>query len=215
MKDRRPRIIIADDHFLIADLCKRLLEAEFNVVGVATDGRTLVSAVAELKPDVIVVDISMPILNGLDAGDKAKEMAPALKVIYLTMNPDIRLAAEAFRRGASGYLLKTCAPAELVKAIREVLQGKTYVCSSLHRDELRYHYWSQSRPPASDMPLTNREREVLQLIAEGKVMKEIGEILGVTPRTVAFHKYKMMERLGASCNADLIRYALKESMVSG
>lgn len=212
MQDHRPRIVIADDHLLIADLCKRLLEPEFNVVGVATDGRALVSDVAALKPDVIVVDISMPVLNGLEAGDRARKISPAIKVIYLTMNPDVRFAAEAFRRGANGYLLKTCAPAELVDAVREVVRGRIYVCSTMHRDDLHYHYWSGNKP-ASDLPLTDRQKEVLQLIAEGKVMKEIGEILGVTPRTVAFHKYKMMEMLGASCNADLIRYALKENIV--
>ena len=121
----RSRILIADDHTLVAELCKRLLETEFDVVGAVSNGRALVRAAAELKPDVVVLDVAMPILNGLDAGRQLKEMLPAIKLVYLTMNPDPEVAAEAFARGAHGYLLKTCAAAEMVQAVREVLRGKT------------------------------------------------------------------------------------------
>src|ERR1700691_956985 len=127
----RPRILIADDHNLVAELCKKLLETEFDVVGTVSNGRALVRAAGELKPDVIVVDVAMPILNGLDAGRQVKEVLPAVKLVFLTMNPDVEVAAEAFRRGASGYLLKTCAAAELVVAVREVLRGKTYMSPAL------------------------------------------------------------------------------------
>src|SRR5450755_275366 len=130
----RARILIADDHNLVAELCKQLLETDFDVVGVVGDGRALVRAASELRPDVIVLDIAMPILNGLDAGHQVKKILPAVKLVYLTMNPDAEVAAEAFARGASGYLLKTCAAVEMVKAIREVLRGKTYMSSALSRD---------------------------------------------------------------------------------
>src|SRR5580700_4672218 len=196
--NHRSRILIADDHTLVAELCKRLLETEFDVVGVVSDGRALVRAARELKPDVIVVDVAMPILNGLDAGRQVKEMLPAVNVVYLTMNPDIEVAAEAFRRGASGYLLKTCAAAEMVLAVREILRGKSYMSPALFREDER---------------LTERQREVLQLLAEGKVMKEVGDILHMTTRTVAYHKYRMMEVLGAKSNAELVKYAVKNHIV--
>jgi DNA-binding NarL/FixJ family response regulator len=210
----RPRILIADDHTLVAELCRRLLESEFEVVGTVSDGRAMVRAVAELKPDVIVVDVAMPILNGLDASAQAKEIAPRIKVIFLTMNPDTKLAAEAFRRGASGYLLKTCAFSEMVTAIREVLRGKSYVSRTLCKDDVNYFLQNGDKPLEQDERLTDRQREVLQLLAEGKVMKEIGDILNMTPRTVAFHKYRIMDALGATCNAELVRYAVRNHMIS-
>jgi DNA-binding NarL/FixJ family response regulator len=167
----------------VAELCKRLLETEFDVVGVVSDGRALVRAASELKPDVIVVDVAMPILNGLDAGGRVKEMLPAVKLLYLTMNPDADVAAEAFRRGASGYLLKTCAAAEMVTAVREVLRGKTYMSSALPRDTVNFLRWQDKKLVNEDERLTKRQREVLQLLAEGKVMKEVGDILNMTTRT--------------------------------
>src|SRR5271169_4408693 len=139
----RSRILIADDHNLVAELCKRLLESEFDVVGVVSDGRAMVRAGCELKPDVIVVDVAMPILNGLDAGRQVKQMLPAVKLVYLTMNTDPEVAAEAFGRGASGYLLKTCAAAEIVLAVREVLRSKTYLCKALSRDTIDFLRWER------------------------------------------------------------------------
>src|SRR5271169_1848643 len=210
----RSRILIADDHNLVAELCKRLLETEFDVVGVVSDGRALVCSAIELKPDVIVLDIAMPILNGLDAGQKVKEMLPTVKLVYLTMNPDVQVAAEAFARGASGYLLKTCAASEMVLAVREVLRGKSYLSQALSRDTVNFLRRQDKQLVNEDERLTRRQREVLQLLAEGKVMKEVGDILNMTPRTVAYHKYRMMEVLGAKSNAELVKYALRNHMVA-
>jgi DNA-binding NarL/FixJ family response regulator len=210
----RPRILIADDHNLVAELCKRLLETEFDVVGVVGDGRGLLRAAAQLKPDVIVVDVAMPILNGLDAGQQAKEMLPAVKLVYLTMNSDVEVAAEAFERGASGYLLKTCAAAEMVVAVREVLRGKTYISQGLSRDAIDCLRWQNKRLVQEEERLTDRQREVLQLLAEGKVMKEVGGILNMTTRTVAYHKYRMMEVLGAKSSAELVKYAVRNHIVA-
>jgi DNA-binding NarL/FixJ family response regulator len=210
----RPRILIADDHNLVAELCKTLLETEFNVVGTVSNGRALVRAAAELKPDVIVVDVAMPVLNGLDAGRQVKEALPAVKVIYLTMNPDVDLAAEAFRRGANGYLLKTCAAAELVLGVREVLRGKSYMSPALPRDTINFLRNQHKTMVNEDERLTQRQREVLQLLAEGKVMKEVSDILHMSTRTVAYHKYRMMEVLGARSNAELVKYAIKYHIVA-
>jgi DNA-binding NarL/FixJ family response regulator len=214
MPSNRPRILIADDHTLLADLCRKLLETEFDVVGTVSNGRAMVRAAAELKPDVIVVDIAMPVLNGLDAGQQVKEVLPAVKLVFLTMSSDIEIAAEAFRRGASGYLVKTCAASELVTAVREVLGGKSYMSRTLSREEIDYLRQKEGKLVEEDERLTQRQREVLQLLAEGKVMKEIGGILNMTTRTVAFHKYRMMETLGARSNAELVRYAVRNHMVS-
>lgn len=212
--NHRSRILIADDHTLVAELCKKLLETEFDVVGVVSDGRALVRAARELKPDVIVVDVAMPILNGLDAGRQVKEMLPAVSVVYLTMNPDVEVAAEAFRRGASGYLLKTCAAAEMVVAVRDVLRGKSYMSPALSRDTINFLRRQNKELVREDERLTERQREVLQLLAEGKVMKEVGDILHMTTRTVAYHKYRMMEVLGAKSNAELVKYAVKNHIVA-
>ena len=210
----RSTILIADDHLMLAELCKSLLESEFKVVGIVHNGQQLVHAAAELKPDVIVVDIAMPILNGLDAGQRAKEMVPDVKLVYLTMNSDPELAAEALLRGASGYLLKTCAASELVVAVRTVLRGKSYMCSALSKDSVNSLIWERKRTAARDEKLTPRQCEVLQLLAEGRVMKEVGDILNMSTRTVAFHKYRIMDALGAKSNAELVRYAVKSHMVS-
>jgi DNA-binding NarL/FixJ family response regulator len=214
MPTSRSRILIADDHTLVADLCRNLLESEFEIVGTVSNGRAMVRAAIELEPDVVVVDIAMPVLNGLDAGQQVKELFPAVKLIFLTMNTDIELAAEAFRRGASGYLLKTCAAKEMLTAVREVLQGRSYMSRTICRDEVNYLRRKEKKLIEEDERLTERQREVLQLLAEGKVMKEIGGILNMTPRTVAFHKYRMMEALGARSNAELVRYAVRHHIVS-
>jgi len=210
----RSRILIADDHNLVAELCKHLLETDFDVVGVVGDGRALVSAASELKPDVIVLDIAMPILNGLDAGRQVKKILPDVKLIYLTMNPDAEVAAEAFACGASGYLLKTCAAAEMVLAVMQVLHGKTYLSEALSHgtiDPLRWHHKELAKERGR---LTDRQREVLQLLAEGKSMKEVGGVLHMTTRTVAFHKYQVMKELGARSGTELVKYALRNHMVA-
>jgi DNA-binding NarL/FixJ family response regulator len=210
---RRPRILIADDHTFVAEACVKLLEPEFEVVGIVANGQALLEEVSRLKPDIIVLDVGMPLLNGLEAGKRIKKLLRTVRIVYLTMNPDIGIAAEAFRFGASGYLLKMSAAAELVTAIREVLKGKLYVSPLVTKDvegfflETRVSDMGQER-------LTSRQREVLQLLAEGRSMKEVAYILKLTPRTVAFHKYKIMERLRLRTNADLVQYAIREHIIS-
>ena len=214
MLSNRSRILIADDHNLVAELCKRLLEPEFQVVGTVSNGRDLVRAAAELKPDVIVVDVAMPVLNGLDAGKQVKEALHAVKLVYLTMNTDPELALEAFDRGASGFLLKTCAASEMVLAVREVLRGKTYVSPTL-KERVAYLRWERKKMIVEEADrLTERQREILQLLAEGKVMKEIAYTLNLATRTVAFHKYRIMDVLGTKSNAELVRYAVRNHLVA-
>ena len=208
----RRRVILADDHTLLLEAFEKLLEPDYMVVGAVSDGRALLSAAAELMPDVIVLDIAMPLLNGLDAARKLKKTMPKVKLIFLTMNEDPNVASEAFRAGASGYLLKTSASSELSKAIKEALCGRSYVTPAITQGMVE----SFIRQPADDRDnpqLTPRQREVLQLLAEGRSMKEAAKILNVTPRTVAFHKYRMMEQLNLKNNADLIRFALREYIV--
>ena len=210
----RPRILIADDHTFVAQSVERLLETVFDVVGIVKDGRAMIRAAADLKPDLILIDVGMPVMNGLDAGRRVKEISPAIKLVYLTMNPDPELAVEAFRRGASGYLLKTTAASELVTVIRQVLRGESYV-SPILKDDANLLRWQQ-RPMVVDEGerLTARQREVLQLLAKGKRMKEIGILLKMSTRTVAFHKYRMMAALGIDSNAELLRYALRNDIVA-
>jgi len=209
----RPRILIADDHTFITDACVSLLEREFEVVGTVADGQALLAAASTLKPDIVVLDVGMPVLNGLEAGKRIKQLMRGVKLVYLTMNTDLGVAAEAFRGGASGYLLKTSAAAELVTAIREVLKGKQYVSPLVTSDvdgfflEIRVSHMGQEK-------LTNRQREVLQLLAEGRSMKEVAYALKLTPRTVAFHKYKIMERLRLKTNAELVQYAIREHFIT-
>jgi DNA-binding NarL/FixJ family response regulator len=205
--------LIADDHTLVAEACVKLLEPEFDVIGTFADGQALLAAVPELKPDVIVLDVGMPLMNGLEAGKRIKKLLRAVRIVYLTMNTDVGIAAEAFRGGASGYLLKSSAAAELVTAVRDVLKGKQYVSPLVAHDveafflEARISHMGQEK-------LTNRQREVLQLLAEGRSMKEVAYILKLTPRTVAFHKYKIMERLRVRTNSELVQYAIREHIIS-
>lgn len=209
----RPRVLVADDHTFVSDACVKLLEKEFDVVGTVRDGQALLAAVPELRPDVIVLDIGMPLLNGLEAGKRIKKMVRAVRLVYLTMNTDLGVAAEAFRNGASGYLLKTSAGAELVVAVREVLRGNKYV-SPLVTNDVESFFLETRVSHMGQEELTNRQREVLQLLAEGRSMKEAAYTLKVTPRTVAFHKYKMMERLRLHTNAELVQYAIREHVIS-
>jgi DNA-binding NarL/FixJ family response regulator len=211
---RGPRVLIADDHSLIAELCRSLLlEQGFDVVGIVSDGHALVHSAAELLPDVVLVDIHMPHMNGLDAAEQIKKERPAVKVLFLTVDSDPELVAEAFRRGGSGYLLKTCAVADLVTAVGQVLRGYTYLYRSLPKEEIEFlRRRGRERPEGAD--LTIREREILQLLAEGKAMKEVGAILNITTRTVAFHKYRMMERLAVRTSADLVRYAIRNHLLA-
>lgn len=204
----RPRILLADDHAIMLDAFKALLEPEFDVVGMVTDGRALLTEFARLNPDVVLVDISMPLLNGLDAGRQLKAQRRSVKLIYLTMNPNPDLAGEALRLGASGYVLKSSAASELTQAIREALRGRSYITPLIARDVVGSLIERREGPE-----LTTRQREVLQLLAEGRSMKEVGNILNVAPRTVAFHKYKMMEQLRLKTSAELVQFAVKQGVV--
>jgi len=209
-----PKIIIADDHTLVAEACRKLLEQDYDVVATVSDGRALVRAVAELRPHLVIVDVAMPILNGLDAGQQAKELIPSVKLIFLTMNHDADLAAEAFRRGASGYLVKTCAASELVVAVREVLRGKSYLSPMIAKDTVDFLLRQDKKMVDESDRLTERQREVLQLLAEGKCMKDVASVLNVTTRTVAFHKYRIMEVLNIKTNAALIQYAIRNHLIA-
>ena len=211
----RTRIVLADDHTMVAEACRKLLEPEFEVVGIVADGRALMRAAADLRPDVIIADIAMPQLNGLDAGEQIKQNTPSVKLVFLTMNQDRELAAEAFRRGASGYLLKTSAASELVIAVREALRGGRYLSPVISKEDVRQ--FVRRHPGAIDKEalLTPRQREVLQLLAEGRPMKEVGSVLSLSTRTVAFHKYRIMAILGLKSNAELVQYAIRHSIISG
>jgi DNA-binding NarL/FixJ family response regulator len=209
----RPKILLADDHVLVAQALEHLLQAEFDVVGTVSDGRALLKGAGELSPDVVVVDIGMPLLNGLDAAEQLKALHPDIKVIFLTQNREPRFAVEAFRRQASGYLLKDSAASELTTAIREALRGRSYVSPSITRGMVD----EASDSPAAPITLRNlsgREREVLQLLAEGKSMKEVAALLDISPRTVEFHKYRIMELLRVKTNAELVQHAIKLGLIA-
>ena len=209
---KRPRIILADDHTLVLDALKNLLEPEFEVVGTFADGLALIDSAPKLNPNVIVLDIGMPTMNGLNAGQRLKQMMPAVKLIYMTMNQDPDMAGEAFRLGASAYLLKNSAGAELLRAIREVVRGGVYVTPLMTKDMVGSFIQNLKRRKSSNH-LTLRQKEVLQLLAEGRSMKEAAFILNVSPRTVAFHKYTMMDHLSIKSSAELIEYAMRRSLV--
>lgn len=207
----KPRVLLADDHALVLGAFEKLLADECEIVGQVGDGRALVAAAQTVKPDVVVLDISMPQLNGLEAGRQIKQKLRGVKLVYLTMNEDPDLAAEAFRAGASGYLLKGSAASELTTAIREVMQGRSYITPLVAEGLVEALQHGSERKPAED--LTPRQREVLQLLAEGRSMKEVAAVLNLTPRTVAFHKYQMMEQLKVKSTAELIQYAVKHHIV--
>jgi DNA-binding NarL/FixJ family response regulator len=205
----RPRILLADDHQMLLDAFKVMLEPEFDVVGAVTNGRALLEEFARLVPDVVVVDVAMPLLNGLDAGRQIKAQRRSVKLIFLTMNPDPDLAGEAFRLGASGYVLKLSAARELKQAIQEALSGRSYLTPLITKDVVGKLIDRRTRM----RELTGRQREVLQLLAEGKSMKEAAAILDLTPRTVAFHKYRMMEQLHLKTTAELVKFAVRRGIV--
>jgi DNA-binding NarL/FixJ family response regulator len=208
----KARILLADDHTLVAEAFKRLLEPEFEVVGTVGDGRALLREAPELRPDVVLVDLNMPLLNGLDASEQLKQLLPRTKIIVLTMNEDAEIAHETLHRWASGYLLKKSAGSELLKAVREVLNGAKYVTPALE-NQLAELISSDSRSDTA-RALTPRQREVLQLLAEGHTMKEAAAILNVATRTVAFHKYRIMQEFGLENNSDLLRLAIRQRLVN-
>lgn len=209
----RPRILLADDHRMVAEGLKSLLSADFELLAVVEDGRALIEAAKKLRPDVIVVDISMPHLNGLDALGPLRKDNPQVKVVFLTMHQEVAYARRAMDCGASGYVLKHSAPAELVTAIRAALDGKTYLTPALAGEVLQAMRQGEGATDPTGS-LTARQREILQLLAEGKSAKEIASTLGISSRTVEFHKYQMMESLRIHSSAELIHFAIKQGIVS-
>ncbi len=208
----RPRVLIADDHKLLVEAFVNLLKDEVEVVGKVLDGRALLKEAPRLKPDIIVLDISMPKLNGLEAGAQLKRIMPDVKLIFLTMHEDPDLAVEAFRIGASGYLLKSSAASELFQAVQEVSRGRSYVTPQIAQGMIES--FAQGNEVRSVSKLTVRQREILQLLAEGNTMKEVAATLNIAPRTVAFHKYRMMDTLGLKNNTELLRLAIKERIIT-
>ncbi|HTP69046.1 MAG TPA: response regulator transcription factor [Dongiaceae bacterium] len=208
----KARILLADDHTLVAEAFKRLLEPEFEVVGTVGDGRALLRAASELKPDLVLVDLNMPLLNGLDASEQLKQAFPKIKIIVLTMNEDPEIAAETMEKWASGYLLKKSAGSELSKAVRDVLRGGRYIAPAL--SEVMREWATRDARSDSARTLTPRQREVLQLLAEGHTMKEAAAILNVATRTIAFHKYRIMQDFALENNADLVRFAIKQGLIN-
>jgi DNA-binding NarL/FixJ family response regulator len=209
----KTRVLLADDHAIVVEGLQALLKDSFELVGVVHDGRALLDAVDKLQPDVIVTDVSMPLMNGVDAIRQIRSRRPDAKVIVLTMHRDTQLAAEAFRAGVSGYLLKVSASEELITAIREVAQGRSYVTTLLAKDLITLLIESGGLERDSGASLTSRQREVLHLVAEGRTMKEVASILNISPRTAESHKYEMMQVLGVQTTADLVQYAMRLKML--
>ena len=209
----RPRVLVADDHQMLVEALKRVLEPRCEVVGMASNGRELLKAAARLQPDIIVLDIAMPELNGLDAARHLKSSMPKLKIIFMTMNEDPDMVGEAFRAGASAFLLKQGAALELTDAIEKVLKGGSYVTPSASEGQARISLRDPKARAHTAEP-TPRQREVIQLLAEGRSMKEVASILQITKRTVAAHKYALMELLQLKTNADLVQYAIKHNIIS-
>jgi len=210
---KKPRVILADDHSILVEGLRAILEPEVELVGTAQDGRALLTAVAELQPDIVVADVSMPQLNGIDATVELKKEHPDLKVIILTQHTNVKFAEAAFRAGASGYVVKSCAATELVDAIREVQLGRAYVTPLVAKDVLSFLI---ERVPAGSRAdeLTPRQREVLQLVAEGNTNKSIAETLNISVKTVESHRHSLMQELDLHSTAELTRYAIREGLVS-
>lgn len=210
----RPRVLLADDHRMVAEGLKSLLSAEFDLVGVVEDGRALIEAAKTLHPDLVVADITMPQLNGLDAMAALKKDNPQLKVVFLTMHQDVAYARRALEAGAAGFVLKHSAPTELLTAMRAALAGKVYITPAVAGEVI--HAFQQGKGAADDpgARLTPRQREILQLLAEGRSAKEIASTLGISSRTVEFHKYQMMEALQIRNNAELVHFAIKQGIVA-
>jgi DNA-binding NarL/FixJ family response regulator len=208
------RVLLADDHKIVLEGLKSLLEPEFDLVGIVEDGRELVREAARLHPDVIVADISMPLLNGIDAVRQIKKTDDQIKVVFLTMHPDVAYATMAFEAGASGYVLKRSASRELITAINDAMKERTYVTPMIAGELLQSYKKTQPGQDVFNKKLTHRQEEILQLLAEGHPTKEIANILHISPRTVETHKYNMMQELKLKTTADLVKYAIKHGIIS-
>ncbi len=213
LKMTRTRILLADDHMLLLEAFKRLLEPEYDVVGTVSDGQALITSAQELKPDLIIIDVAMPQVSGIEAARRIRQSNPKVKLIFLTMSHDSDVAEEAFRIGGSGFLVKTSAASELLHAIREILRGGSYVTPGILKSTVA-SLRRQPRPKRDFHELTKRQREVVKLLGEGHSMKEAALILNLTPRTIAFHKYRTMEQLHLKSSAELVQYAVEHGIVS-
>lgn len=211
MVKMKTRVVIADDHNLFLEGMKMLLEPTCWVIGTASDGQALIAEIEKQRPDVILTDINMPRLNGLEACERLLKVSPDARIIFVTVNEDISIAEEAIRRGAFGYVLKKAATSELVKAIQTVMSGRIYVSPEITKEPVQV-FVANAKKRAQKNKLTPRQREVLQLLAEGKSMKEAADVLKVTTRTIAFHKYTMMHHLGVSRNSELVLYAAQTGL---
>jgi DNA-binding NarL/FixJ family response regulator len=211
---KRPRLLLADDHRLVLEGLQKLLEPEFEVAGRAEDGRSLLAAAEQLQPDVILLDISIPLLNGIDAARQVGRSCPGTRVIFVSMHAEPAYIREAFRAGASGYVLKRSAAKELVTAIREVLQGRSYVTPGIRAEAGSLPKTLERRPGSPAAALTPRQREVLQLVAEGRSNKEIAVLLDISVKAVEFHKSAIARRLGTTRAADLTKYAISLGLVA-
>jgi DNA-binding NarL/FixJ family response regulator len=211
---KRIRVLLADDHKIVLDGLKSLLEPKFDLVGMVEDGRALVSTAQQLRPDVIVVDISMPLLNGIDAVRQIKKLDPQVKVVFLTMHPDVTYAIRAFEAGAAGYVLKHSASSELLTAIQEAIRGRTYVTPMIAGELVQAYKGGAYRQVEAEQELTPRQREILQLLVEGRSAKEIANLLNISPRTVEFHKYNLMAKLNLKSVPALIQYAIKHGFTT-
>lgn len=209
----KPRVVLADDHVLLLEAFCKLLEPKYDVVGTAADGREALREVAKTKPDVLVMDVSMPNMGGFAAAERLKRKHPDIKLVFLTVNEDPDMVAEAFRLGAKGYILKSSAASELFEVLEVVLKGGTYVTPELAEGMIS-SFINNPNGEDSQTTLTLRQREVLQLLAEGNTMKQVASMLHITPRTVAFHKYQMMDMLNIKTNSALIQYAVKRGIAN-
>jgi DNA-binding NarL/FixJ family response regulator len=210
----KPRILLADDHTLFAEALQKVLEPELELVGSVGDGRALLDAAPRLAPDVILLDLSMPLLNGIDAARQLHRLVPDTKIVFLSMHGDPTYVTEAFRAGASGYVLKRASATELIQAIRAALRGQMYVSPLLAKGVLDPLLHQPTSPSNAQTTLTLRQREVLQLVAEGRSLKEIASILCVSIKTVEFHKTRIAKQLGLHTTADLTKYAMTHGLVS-
>jgi DNA-binding NarL/FixJ family response regulator len=211
---KKPRVLLADDHRIVIEGLRSLLQSEFEIVGEVEDGRTLVTETERLRPELVVADISMPNLNGIDAARQIKNIDARIRIVFLTMHADVTYAAGAFEAGASGFVLKHSAPQELILAMREAMQGKTYVTPMVAGDLISAFQNGAPLKGELKADLSPRQREVLQLIAEGKSTKEVAATLGISTRTVEFHKYRIMEQLHIETSAELVQYAVKHGIIS-
>src|SRR5687768_15394046 len=207
----KTQVLLADDHLIFLEAMKKLVESRCHVVGNASDGQTLISLAEKLRSEVILADINMPNLNGIEACERLLTKVPQSKIIFLTVNEDAETAREALRRGAAGYLLKKSAPVELFNAIRAVMNGRIYITPTITKEPVSI-FLASGKVRAQQERLTSRQREVLQLLAEGKSMKEAADVLRVTVRTIAFHKYSMMQHLGMTRNSQLVLYAAQAGL---